>query len=311
MKLVDHAMNLDDWTSTGLMMGQSQSDLKLNEEQRHLLYGDGSTRSLDGKTKEAPSVPESKDVESFPQPKWNYHNVVSSRSVWAKVRLRERDRINAAKEAQPEPTLETPNGDKIPVTEWYNEDVAQKDKVLALISEAAQQYLKGLLEKAVHCGRQRQNVDGVRLFHQQVIAKKEKKKPALTLRLGCDVTRQIAQAQGNAAMTVKRMEEALERQEDLPKTSRSLDHETLMNLSSMSDAATRPRLGKAVESADLDAKRNFEIYGGKEANEPPFGRLTKKPKLMASDFQAGINLPSFRRRREKRIRGRLAGSFYF
>jgi hypothetical protein len=36
-------------------------------------------------------------------------------------------------------------------------------------------------------------------------------KPPIGLRLGCDVSRQVALAAGNAARTVQRMEEALQR----------------------------------------------------------------------------------------------------
>jgi hypothetical protein len=82
-------------------------------------------------------------------------------------------------------------------------------------------YHTGVLEKATHCSRQRHNVDGIRLFHQQTAAMlkanaanaaKDKnsndsssgsgtaytatevpKLAPLTLRLGCDVSRQVAQ----------------------------------------------------------------------------------------------------------------------
>jgi len=308
MKFVDHAMNMEDWASTGLITGQKPQDVNFSEEQKHLLYGDGVTKGPDGK-KKTPSPPKVPEREAFPRPGWSKRNVLSSRTAWSKVRLREREKLKAAGEdiAPPgTPVLELPTpGQTITATSWFNEDVAENDKTLALVSEATQSFLRGILEKAVHCARQRQNVDGIRLWHQQVTHKPSKassnsdddknKKPTLSLRLGCDVRRQFAQAQGNAAMTAKRMEEALERQ-DVPVTSRTLNNETLPELSSIADAAGRPRLADAVDNAELNAKRSYEIYGGKEAGEPPLGRLAKRAKLEVTDFQAGMRLPTFRQR---------------
>jgi hypothetical protein len=294
----------------------------LSDEQKHLLYGDGTTKGPDGSLKGPPSPPVLEEADSS-RPGWSNRNVLSARSGWAKVRLREREKMKN----DPHPsggvlTLPTPENapeQTIPITSWFNEDVAEGDKTLAVISEATQIYLKGVLEKAVYCARQRQNVDAIRLWHQQVTHKPSKKpgdddeknkKPPLSLRLGCDVRRQVAQAQGNAAMTVKRMEEALERQY-LPSASRTLNQETLMQLTSMSDAASRPRLSNAVDNADLDAKRSFEIYGGKEAGEPPLGRLQKKVKLEVIDFQTGMNMPTFRHKGGRFRASAVGGAFCF
>mmetsp|Transcript_15379 Transcript_15379/g.35203 ORF Transcript_15379/g.35203 Transcript_15379/m.35203 type:complete len:882 (+) Transcript_15379:57-2702(+) len=313
MKFVDHAANLDDWAATGLLLGH-KSSLSLSEEQKHLLYGDGVTKGPDGKKKPAP-LPPNITAEAFPRPGWGKKNALSSRSVWAKVRLREREKLKVMNESVPEniEKLTTPSGETIPVTTWFNEDVAEEDKTLAVVSEATQIFLRDILKKAVHCARQRQNVDGIRLWHQQMTHKptlnrssstsnnngdnsnsNNNKKP-LSLRLGCDVRRQVAQAQGNAAMTVKRLEEALERQ-DIPKASRTLNQETMSQMTSMADAASRPRLNRAVEAAELDSKRSFAVYGGMNATDPPLGRLAKKAKIQVTDFQTGMKLPTFRRR---------------
>ena len=114
--------------------------------------------------------------------------------------------------------------------------------------------------------------------------------PPLTLRLGCDVPRQVARTEANAALTVKRMEEALERQADLPARKRVLDEESLEEASSMSEIALRPRLARGVDEANLQAARASEVAGGKLATEPPLGRIPKRAKLEVIDFQNGMQL---------------------
>ena len=214
--------------------------------------------------------------------------------------------------ATPTATPSTPEAET-PVTphpviegSWVNDETAEQDKALALLSEGCQIYLKGVLEKAVQCARQRQNLDGIRLWHQQHAFGKgvssittsdsknknldKSKKPPLALRLGCDVSRQAAQAQGNAALTVKRMEEALDRQTGVPMRVRKLNEETLLEATSMGDLAWRPLLKKGAEKADLQAKRAFEVYGGRESKDPPLGRVPKKAKLLVQDFVMGAEL---------------------
>jgi len=199
----------------------------------------------------------------------------------------------------------------LPEGYWVNEETAEQDKALALLSEGCQIYLKGALQKAIQCARQRQNLDGIRLWHQQYMFSKgttsvtasassskdsksksvdKSKKPPLSLRLGCDVSRQVFQAHGNAALTVKRMEEALDRQVGIPMHVRQLNSETLLEATSMGDLSWRPPLKKGADKADTQAKRFFEIYGGKEAKDPPLGRVPKKAKLIVEDFVMGSEL---------------------
>jgi hypothetical protein len=159
-----------------------------------------------------------------------------------------------------------------------------------MLSEGCEVYLKGILEKAIHCARQRQNLDGIRLWHQQHSSSTNTTKPPLSLRLGCDLSRQQAQATGNAVMTCKRMEQALERQTGVPSRERVLTDETLQQATSMADLALRPQLAKGVENADYAAKRSFETFGGKGATEPPFGRVPKQAKLEVIDFVMGSNV---------------------
>jgi len=205
---------------------------------------------------------------------------------------------------------ESPPKPAVPVIEnsWVSDETAEQDKALALLSEGCQIYLKGVLQKAVQCARQRQNLDGVRLWHQQyafgkgissitssTVSKDKKnvdksKKPPLALRLGCDVSRQAAQAQGNAALTVKRMEEALDRQTGIPMRVRELNQDTMLEATSMGDLSWRPLLKKGAEKADIQARRAFEVYGGSESKDPPLGRVPKKAKLMVEDFVMGAEL---------------------
>ena len=279
------------------------------------------------------------------RPGWGRTNVLSARAAWSRVRLRElkQRKIEAANSApvvanglltlptaqqQPQPapagspttstTTSTPGLDTetsmtpkpVPMEgSWENEEKVEQDKALALLSEGCQIYLKGVLQKAIQCARQRQNLDGIRLWHQQYAFNKgisgitngtlskdknknvdKSKKPPLALRLGCDVSRQAAQAQGNAALTVKRMEEALDRQTGIPMHVRELNSETMLEASSMGDLSWRPLLKNGAEKADTQAKRSFEVYGGKEAKDPPFGRIPKKAKLLVEDFVMGSEL---------------------
>ena len=278
MAMVDHAIDYD-WTTAGQLITPN-SDLKIDEEQRKFLYGESK-----------PTPPPPPEV-SGPRPGWDKKNVFSARAAWARVRLGEQ------KAAQKAPvvaggliTLPT-NNELTPTntgTTWINEEIAEHDVTLAMLSEGCQQYLRGILEKAVYCARQRQNVDGIRLWHQQHTAS-EDNKPSLSLRLGCDVSRQVAQVAGNSAMICKRMEEALERQSGVPSSARALEETTLEEATSMSDLALRPKLAKGVESADQQAREDFERYGGKYSSEPPLGRIPKRAKIETSDLIMGSNL---------------------
>jgi hypothetical protein len=207
-------------------------------------------------------------------------------------------------------------------TAWYNEEVAEQDPVLAAISEAAEMYVTSVLEKAVFCGRQRLQLDGIRIWYENARHADEGKgqdgetgdpegpAPPLGLVLGSDVTRQVARAAGNAALTCKRMEEALERQEGVPSRDRVLDDDTLATASSMSEIALRPRLADGAGAADVEAKRLFEIYGGKHAmDETPLGRVPKKARLEVSDFQLGMQLVAGHSRRQRAFP--VSASFFF
>jgi len=256
---------------------------------------------------------------------WGQSNVVSIRTAWAKVRLPEREMQMAEKEQQEAEkslrerpmlvsstenvegtTKDGPEGLKSSKAEevdpvdadatnhvWYNESRAEQDPALAMISEATELYLKAIIEKAIGKARLRQNLDGVRLWHtlcsyqSDPNSNKGKPPPAL-IRLGCDVRRQVALAQGNAAKTYQRMEEAISRRNDTYHSRTPTDpNEMVLEATSMSDLSKMPPLKSAVQDADLEAKRKFEIFGGKDSQEPPLGRVPKKAKVLIQDMSIG------------------------
>jgi hypothetical protein len=277
MEMLEHSIDYD-WSSAGLLLG-SKNDIQLSEEQKNLLYGES-------QIKPKPAEP------MGPFKGWGKQNLVSERAAWARVRLRDQKPSRSAPVVGgglltlPGSAKTVPPAD----TAWVDEEKAEQDAALAMISEATEMYIRGSLEKAIQCARQRQNLDGIRLWHQQHSTPSNTTKPPLAVRLGADVSRQVAQSAGNAAMTCKRMEQALERQTDVPSRERVLNDETLMDATSMADLAMRPMLAKGVENADYHGKRSFEMSGGKRALDPPLGRVPKEAKLEVVDFVMGSNL---------------------
>ena len=295
---LDHATDLRDWTHTPLVLGQ-KTHAVLTEAQQQLLYGGSAAVPVSAQESDDTVVPDDDDsstTPSFPRPNWETDNLVGVRTVWSKVRLREKKLHGSASGPSLLPlpipiTVGTTTRTTLPVTAWFNEDVAAADAALAALSEGAQIYVRTLLEKAIYCARQRQNVDGIRLWHAQVMAHEhDQKEPSLVLRLGCDVSRQVARNQANAALVNQRMEEALERQTDLPEHKRKLTAAVLDEAHSMSQVALRPRLAQGVDTAALEAARLSEVAGGKYATEPPLGRVPKRAKLEVVDFQNGMSL---------------------
>jgi hypothetical protein len=292
MDLVDHAVDYN-WSSAALLLGNDAiGDVNLDEEQKKLLYGE----------REKPPLPRQQtEVEPSTSPSsrlpasmrgWGSRNVLSARGAWARVRLPEQRKQIAEAGNQvpvvaglrlPTASQTAPESPKLtPEATWLNDEKAEEDATLALLSEGTEMYLKSILEKAITAARQRENLDGIRLWHLQ----HGPTMPPMSLRLGCDVKRQVAQVAGNAAKTVQRMEEALERQTNVPTKARDLTNdETLYQASSMSDLALRPKLASATEQAELNAKRSFEVFGGKESGGAPFGRVPKQPKIILGDLK--------------------------
>ena len=84
MEEVDHATNFD-WTVAGSMLGQETQWL-LTEEQRQLLYESGSQVVNNNKRRAEDAF---ETTTTAVPPGWSRRNVVSSRVLWARVRLLE------------------------------------------------------------------------------------------------------------------------------------------------------------------------------------------------------------------------------
>jgi hypothetical protein len=315
MEQVDHAANFD-WTVAGSILGD-ETRWTISEEQRRLIYDSRTTVNATSAQDEVSDTP------SFPIPGWSQRNVISSRLAWSRLR---RGRKQLEEISNPvvgggllslnsvpgQNSVTMDDGTTTTVTKevdavWHNEEKAEEDAALAVLSEGAEIYIRSVLEKALHCARQRQNLDGIRLWHQQYTAHTAEK-PALSLRLGCDVERQVAQSIGNAAMTCKRMEEALERQSDIPEAYRAITDDSLKTASSMYELALLPKLGRAITDAEVEGKRNFDLYNGRNAHEPPFGRVPKMAKIEVVDFQTGMN---FVRPGRRHHASTLSSSFFY
>mmetsp|Transcript_13661 Transcript_13661/g.20649 ORF Transcript_13661/g.20649 Transcript_13661/m.20649 type:complete len:311 (+) Transcript_13661:2-934(+) len=262
-EMIDHAVDYD-WTSARMLLGKEYSiDINLDEEQRQLLYGPEATPRI-----------HHEDMPSFG---WGKKNVLSVRCAWSKIRLPEQQQMRQLWQQQPEMVASNPH------YTWLNEEKAEQDKALEMLSKGTEMFLKSLLEGAVQAARQRQNLDGIRIWHQQ----HNPAPPHLSLRLGCDVRRQVALAAGNAARTAQRMEEALGREKRNDFLVELNNQKTLADASSIEDIARIPKLPDAASAADYAAKRSFEVYGGKGATEPPLGRVTKKARITKDDLDKG------------------------
>lgn len=224
-------------------------------------------------------VPTRKNLPpSFPIASWRQRNVVPVRAAFVRCER--------------------------PSDAWVNEDIAVRDDpVLAALSEGAQLYLKSVLEKALYAARQRQNLDAIRLWHQQ----HSSQPPEISLRLGCDVNRQLALAQANDTLAVKRMEAALERRQDSESTDEVTD-ETMMTATSMSDLALKPKLSSAQTDLEASAKRKLDLFRGQGSREPPFGRVPKEAKIEIEDFQTGMQFVEPNRFQKA---GTYSSSFFF
>lgn len=183
---------------------------------------------------------------------------------------------------------------------WYNESRAEQDLTLALLSTATEQYMKSVIEAALGKARLRQNLDGVRLWHtleahhHAAVATTTSSStknapedppfppPPALIRLGCDVRRQIALSEGNAAKVYQRMEEALSRRNG--NQSNDIDERMLLESTSMADYSKKAPLKYAVQQAEVDAKRKFAVFSGVDSMDPPLGRVPKEARVTLRDL---------------------------
>eukprot|EP00984_Skeletonema_dohrnii_P010010 scaffold3867_cov115-Skeletonema_dohrnii-CCMP3373.AAC.10 len=347
---VDHAFLIDVTSIPNILSKDHKLDLNLDEEQRILLYGDQQQRekmrvitdaavdalsagAVDGALSEA-GIPQLPWELPAVHEGWGERNLLSVRTVWAKVRLPESelqqiDKLQQGKSIESEANTHSgTTSSRIASTHiearaptrleddttnhvWHNEARAEQDPTLALLSEATEMYLKEAIESAVGKARHRQNLDGVRLWHTlhshhaDPNSTSGKPPPAL-IRLGCDVRRQLALADGNAVKTYQRMEEAIGRNNDTFHFEAEDPTKTILEATSMADLSRQPPLRTAVSDAGSEAKRKFEVFAGK-IQEPPFGRVPKKAKVILTDLSLGAvrnnQTPEIRARRKQLLGG--------
>eukprot|EP00985_Skeletonema_marinoi_P029337 scaffold27615_cov139-Skeletonema_marinoi.AAC.4 len=346
---VDHAFLIDVKSIPNILSKDHKLDLNLDEEQRILLYGDQQQRekvrvitdaavdelsagAVDGALSEA-GIPQLPWELPAIHEGWGERNLLSVRTVWAKVRLPESelqqvDKLQQAKlieteanthsgmissriasthiEARAPTRLEDDTTNHV----WHNEARAEQDPTLALLSEATEMYLKEAIETAVGKARHRQNLDGVRLWHTLHSHNADPnstsgKPPPALIRLGCDVRRQLALADGNAVKTYQRMEEAIGRNNDTFHFEAEDPKKMILEATSMADLSRQPPLNTAVSDADSEAKRRFEVFAGKDIQEPPFGRVPRKAKVILTDLslEAVCNQTAAIRARRRQLLG--------
>jgi len=378
METIDHASVYDARSCAVLLGNEYKKEpgvINLKKEQEILLYGysksEGTVPSrvppyannMAMTAKGFKANPSTCIISSPPQylRGWGSRNVVSCRAAWAMIRLKEleengRQGLNlpgadllsvstnsttsASSSLSPHPSTSSfqPIISKRQKCKWINEETAEKDSALAFLSEATEQYLKSIVEGAVGAARRRQNMDGVRIWHQQhatsiilngksgsngssfgvgtkVSAKLASRSSAtglapLCLRIGCDVKRQIALAKGNDAKTCQRMEEALERRWH-SNSSSSEKHCSHGNLPldvalyrscGMSEFSKIPKLPSAASEAEYHAKCNFEVFGGKGSSAPPLGRVPKRCRITERDINFSLKDPCFSFKKQRRVR---------
>lgn len=348
---VHHAFLIDAKSIPNILSKDHKMDLKLDEEQRILLYGDQRQREQVKAITDAASdallagaVDETLADAGIPPLPWKIpavyegwgdKNLLSVRAAWSKVRLpeselqqEEMEQRDAEKLHKTENEADLPTSSEVVISSdparsstrleddtsnhvWHNETRAEQDPTLALLSEATEMYLKEAIEKAIGKARLRQNLDGVRLWHtlhshHADPSSSNGKQPPACIRLGCDVRRQVALADGNAAKTYQRLEEAIERENDTFHFDPEDLEKMVLEATSMADLSRKPPLKSAASDADAEAKRRFEVFAGKDMQEPPFGRVPKKAKVILTDLsvEAVVNqTPAIRARRRRLLGG--------
>jgi len=331
MEEVDHAVSYDWTTAMNLLSKENLTDLDLQEEQMKLLHNFvGVGQNLLQKRLMPSGVgPSSSSPDTSPAvatESWSKRNIISSRTAWALIRLPEQEanmrpdpsshlskasplnmaaptRLNSKESSAllAEPSSAASYSSRVNDDKWYNEEKAEAtDPTLFLISEATQSYVRNILEKAVTASRRRCNLAGMRLWHAQHTYAAKRTPPPLALRLGCNVRRQIALANGTAAKISERLEEALARRHNSRKRKYEDDSDeesllavTFQEASSMGDLSKRLFTKNDAEEKRIEAANHaahfFAEYGGKFAGEPPFGKVpTENISLTLSDIMSCV-----------------------
>jgi len=268
MDQLDTNVRYDHTSAARLLSRENMADsLNLDAQQRILLYG-----KTDFISRKMPTTASRADQFRG----WHVKNILNARIAFARTKLSCTSGNTAEGSSE---------------SEWINEDVAENDPVLTLVSEATQLYVKKILESAVTSSRKKQNLDGIRLWHLQ----HGQKQAPLALQLGCDVPRQVALADGQAAKICQRMEQALSRRDVGIELSEIKSTDALHASASMSELSRTIRVSNASANAEVHAKRSFEVFAGKDGRAPPFGRVPKRCKLLVSDLRGALSGHTFRR----------------
>ena len=294
MAMLDQNIRYDPLSAAKVLTREKlQDQLSLDQEQKILLYGSTKFTARWSKLKrqEAIDTVSTKDDPFILFRGWDKRNIVSTRIAYARTHD---SKIVETKK----PTINAINSDSDDDIEnktssskdtWVNEELAEKDLMLTLISEATQLYVKKILETAVTLSRKKQNLDGIRIWHLHHV---QKRSPPLGLQLGCDVYRQYVLGDADAAGTCRRMEQALTRRNfGINPSAENIDGDDglVKNATSIVDMSRRIQLPNASLDDDNFVKRKLDTYAGKGDDEtdpigPPFGRVPKKCKLSTVDL---------------------------
>ena len=296
MAMLDQNVRYDPVTAARVLTREKlQDQLSLDQEQKLLLYGSTKFTARWSKQKRQ-GVANSTQINDDPTVLfrgWDKRNIVSTRVAYARahdsniVGVEGKAELNAI-DVESDDELESEKA--VSKEKWVNEEIAEDDPMLTLISEATQLYVKKILETAITLSRKKQNLDGIRLWHLHHV---QQRKPPLGLRLGCDVYRQNALNDADAAGTCCRMEQALLRRDFGVKDPHPEDVDgedgLIKNAFSLVDLARRIQLPNASTDAEQFSKRKLDLYFGKGDEEtktidPPFGRVPKKCKLTSVDL---------------------------
>jgi hypothetical protein len=102
------------------------------------------------------------------------------------------------------------------------------------------------------------------------------------------------------------MEEAIGRDNDTFHFEAEDPEKMVLEATSMADLSRKPPLKSAASDADAEAKRRFEVFAGRDIQEPPFGRVPKKAKVILTDLSlggVGNQTPAIRARRRRLLGG--------
>lgn len=124
----------------------------------------------------------------------------------------------------------------------------------------------------------------------------------LTLRLGCDVQRQMSLVDANCCKIYQRLEEAIQRTKEKRNGKNNKRKqpfsEIFYNSKSMSELSLQPSFvsSKVIDECNVHAKHSYDVYAGCETTNFPLGRVPKECTLVVDDFRNIGNFGVKRRR---------------